>query len=321
MSRIHEALKKAELEHSEGLDAPAPQDLRAALEDTPLTAIPTGTPPAVREGVAEALSLDLLRERLPVGDWLRDSKAARFADVTAQVYHSGAEEFRTLRSRLYHIREKQSLQTILVTSALPGEGKTFVALNLARVIAQQPQRSVLVIDADLRASRVHEALAAARSPGLTEYLQGKAGFLDMIQRGHADNFFFIGSGAPNVNPVELLGTGRLRSLINHLTPVFDWILMDSPPAGFLSDSSLLAKASDGVLLVFQSGLTPYDSAQKVCKEFAPEQLVGVVLNRVPPELGYGHYYYDGYGHSQRAAQGNDLTKAQHQSTSLVRTLA
>lgn len=310
MSRIHEALKKAELERSEGINAPVAERPApsADLHSTEDAFHEAGTP-AGGYRTTEPLSLDMLRQRCAAGDWRSDAKAIVFADVTAQTHPSGAEEFRTLRSRLEHLREKQALQTLLITSALPSEGKTFVTLNLARAIAQQPHRSVLVLDGDLRISRVHEGLGAAQSPGLTEYLKGEVEALDVIQRGPQDNLFVIAGGAPNANPVELLGTGRLRSLINLFMPIFDWILVDSPPAGFLSDSSLLAKVSDGVLLVVQSGVTPYDTAQKSCKEFPADQLVGVVLNRVPPGMGYGYYYYYGYGYgSGKGAQSNGHAK-------------
>lgn len=305
MSRIHEALKKAELERGEGTGVPVSERPAPAADSNPAAA-PASELRSSTGGyrISEALSLEMLRQHCAVGDWRPDTKAIVFADVNSHTHPSGAEEFRTLRSRLEHLREKQALQTLLITSALPSEGKTFVTLNLARAIAQQPHRNVLVIDGDLRISRVHEGLGARQSPGLTEYLKGEADALDVIQRGSQDNLFVIAGGAPNSNPVELLGTARLRALINLFLPVFDWILLDSPPAGFLSDSSLLAKLADGVLLVVQSGVTPYDTAQKSCKEFPPDQLVGVVLNRVPPGLGYGYYYYYGYGYGQSAPQTN-----------------
>lgn len=306
MSRIHEALKKAELQRGEGVSAPVSErpEPAADLHSPGESSYEKG--PGVTYRTEGPLSLDSLRQHCAVGDWRPDAKAVVFADATAQTHPSGAEEFRTLRSRLERLREKQALQTLLITSALPSEGKTFVTLNLARAIAQQQHRSVLVIDGDLRISRVHEGLGAALSPGLTEYLKGQADALDVIQRGPQDNLFVIAGGAANANPVELLGAGRLRALINLFMPVFDWILIDSPPAGFLSDTSLLAKVSDGVLLVVQSGVTPYDTAQKSCKEFPPDQLVGVVLNRVPPGMGYGYYYYYGYGYGsgQKSPQSN-----------------
>lgn len=315
MSRIHEALKKAELDQSEDPKTPeagaaepsiltevAPPPLSAALE--------TARSSEITGARFEPLTLDALQRQVPAAEWRADSKAILFADSSGSRRHpSGAEELRTLRSRLYHIRERQPLQTILVTSALPGEGKTFVTLNLARAIAQQEQRSVLVVDADLRLSRIHEGLGAAPAPGLVEYLKGEADALAVLQRGPEDNLFIIAGGVANANPVELLGTGRLRALLNRFTPVFDWILLDSPPAVFLSDASLLAKVCDGVLMVVQSGVTPFDTAQKACREFPEKQLVGVILNRVPPGSGYGYYYYYGsaYGSKEQPKNGKRPT--------------
>ncbi|HUI41176.1 MAG TPA: CpsD/CapB family tyrosine-protein kinase [Terriglobia bacterium] len=310
MSRIHEALKKAQLERGAG-QGPAEPDLGAVGEPGP-------PPPAMIEdsalvasgGIAtaafEPLTLESIRQQCPVSDWKPDAKAVLFADPASSARPSGAEEFRTLRSRLYHLREKRPLQSVLVTSALPSEGKTFVTLNLARAIAQQPHRSVLVIDADLRIARIHEGLGASPTPGLSDYLRGEADLISILQRGPEDNFFIIPGGSSNANPSEFLGTGRLRTLLNRVTPAFDWILLDSPPCVFLSDASLIAKVCDGVLIVVQSGLTPFDTARKARREFPEEQLVGVVLNRVPAGLTYGAYYYYGsgygYGYGRKAAE-------------------
>jgi protein-tyrosine kinase len=315
MSRIHEALKQAELEQSGGpktteAGAAEPAILIEAQLPPASAALETSRSRELAGASFEPLTLDALRRQVPAAEWRGDSKAILFADASGSHTHpSGAEEFRTLRSRLYHIRERQPLQTILVTSALPSEGKTFVTLNLARAIAQQEQRSVLVVDADLRISRIHEGLGAAAAPGLAEYLRGDADALSVLQRGPDDNLFIIAGGVANANPVELLGTGRLRALLNRFTPAFDWILLDSPPAVFLSDASLLSKVCDGVLMVVQSGVTPFDTAQKACREFPEKQLVGVILNRVPPGSGYGYPYYygSGYGAKQPAQNGKSPT--------------
>src|SRR5260370_22961978 len=106
----------------------------------------------------------------------------------------GAEEFRTLRSRLYHAREKMTLKKILITSALPKEGKSFTSANLAQVLVRQHGRRVLLIDADLRGPRLHLMLGTTNSPGLSDYLQGKSDELSIMQRGSMENLFFIPTG-------------------------------------------------------------------------------------------------------------------------------
>ena len=111
-----------------------------------------------------------------------------------QRQRQGTEEFRTLRSRLYHLREKMPLKTVLVTSALPKEGKSFTATNLAQVMVRQQGRRVLLIDADLRAPRLHRMLGTTSDPGLSDYLQGKSDEFSIMQRGPLENLFFIPSG-------------------------------------------------------------------------------------------------------------------------------
>src|SRR5207237_6981064 len=125
----------------------------------------------------------------------------------------GSEEFRTLRSRLYQIREKMTLKKILVTSALPKEGKSFTAANLAQVMVRQHGRRVLLIDADLRGPRLHLMLGTAPGPGLSDYLQGKNDEFSIMQRGPMDNLFFIPSGTGIEDPAELVGNGKLKVLL------------------------------------------------------------------------------------------------------------
>jgi protein-tyrosine kinase len=307
MSRIHDALKKAELERAENFEpSPAPPAAVSPELATETELVPDSL--ASHGAVAapfEPLTLEALYQRCPASPWHPDPKVVLFS--TAKDHAPGTEEFRTLRSRLYQIREKQQLQTVLVASALPAEGKTFVALNLAQVIAQQKSRSVVVIDADLRISRMHEVLGASQSPGLSDYLNGEADIFSILQRGALDNLFLIAGGKPYNNPVELLSTGRLRGLMNRLTPIFDWIIIDSPPSVPLSDASLLSEVADGVLIVVLSGSTPYDMAQKLRQNLPAQSLLGVVLNRVPEGLTYTSYYY-GYGKSEPQNQNGHKKK-------------
>jgi capsular exopolysaccharide synthesis family protein len=205
----------------------------------------------------------------------------------------GAEEFRTLRSRLYQLRERQVLKKILVTSSLPKEGKSFVAANLAQVLVQQRGRRALLIDADLRAPGLHSALGAKSAPGLSDYLSGTADELAILQRGPMENLFFVPAGTMAPNPAELVTNGKLRGLLARFEPVFDWIIVDSPPVIPVSDASLMASWCDGVLLVARSNVTPADLARKARLEFAENQLLGVVLNGVEVDSSeyYSRYYY------------------------------
>jgi protein-tyrosine kinase len=206
----------------------------------------------------------------------------------------GAEEFRKLRSHLELLREQQRLRTILLSSPLPQEGKTFACANLAQVIARQRERRVLVIDADLRLPRLHLSFGANLKPGLSDYLSGAADEFSIIQRGPITNLSFISGGELASNPSELIGNGRLKLLLQALGPAFDWIILDSPPAVPVSDARLLAELCEGVLLVVKAGSTPFDVAQKACQEFREKSLLGVILNRVEPTYAYSSYYSSYY---------------------------
>jgi len=196
----------------------------------------------------------------------------------------GTEEFRTLRSQLYQLREKQPLRTILVTSSLPREGRTFVAANLAQVMARQPGCRTLLIDADLRNPSLHLALGTSAMPGLSEYLLGEVDELGILQRGQMENLFFLASGRPVSGQTEVVSNGRLKSLLDRLEPLFDWIIIDSPAAIPVSDSGLIANFCDGVLMVVRSDSTPFDLVRKARQKFNPERLLGVVLNGIPAEI-------------------------------------
>lgn len=305
MSRIHDALKKAEQERAPSLpvgpgndvgllhrEAPAVESVRSAVHTAPLSVT---SPP------------DLLSRETVLGsarrtDWHPDAKKLMFSNP--QVPGFGPEQLRTLRSRLYQIRDRMPLKTLLVTSALPGEGKTFLAANLAETFARQHERRILIIDGDLRWSRMHALLGAPPEPGLTAYLQDQASLADIMQRGTPDNLYFIPGGKDVGNPAELLHSGRFKKLLDSVTPHFDWVIIDSPPAVPVSDPSLMADLCDGVLLVVHAGITPFDVAQKVTQEYREKRLVGVVLNRIDnrtadSELGYG--YYD-YGHKDKVGK-------------------
>jgi capsular exopolysaccharide synthesis family protein len=303
MSRIHEALKKAEAERASALHG---EGVLPTAVDPTLTAsarrLPRETAGGVESAVAtvaepprETITFEALRQACARPAWNPDRKTMLF--LSNEDHASGTEEFRTLRSRLYKIREKQPLRSLLVTSSLPAEGKTFVAANLAQVISRQHERRTLLIDADLRRSQMHLPLGAPQSPGLAEYLRGDSDAMAVIQQSPQDNLFFIPGGQPSANPAELLGNGRFQQLLETTAPVFDWIILDSPPVVPVADASMLARMVDGVLFVVRAGSTPYDLAQKACLEFRDKHLVGVVLNRQDSQVGRGSYYgyYTGYG--------------------------
>ena len=300
MSRIHDALKKAEQERvaiQEG--AAQTSSVTSQVSDAPVFAEPTSSSRAASGGgmmpaMSSPFSLETLLARCTHPEWKPDMSVMLFmnGDDNAR----GTEQFRTLRSRLYSMREKMTLKSLLVTSALPREGKSFTSANLAQVMVRQHGRRVLLIDADLRGPRLHLMLGTEPGPGLSDYLQGRTDEFSIIQRGPMENLFFMPSGTGIEDPAELVGNGRLKILLQRLGPLFDWIVVDSPPALPVSDASVLAKACDGVLMVVRSNSTPSDAARKARQEFSDTALVGVVLNGTSQESApYERYYYETYG--------------------------
>jgi len=209
----------------------------------------------------------------------------------------GTEEFRTLRSRLYQLREKHPLKKILVASSLPKEGKSFVAANLAQALVRQLGRRALLIDADLRAARLHLALGTSVSPGLSEYLLGEADEFSIMQRGAMENLFFVPAGRTTSNPAELVANGRMKLLLDRVESLFDWIIIDSPPVIPVSDAGVMANHCDGVLMVVRSNTTPANIARKARAEFDDRLLLGVVLNGSKNQSAEYNQYYSVYGKS------------------------
>lgn len=311
MSRIHDALRRLEegnpgRSFESGIAPPestAPDRSAAPDSETPLSQS-RGEGSIRRGGLLTAFA-----EQCPQTEWAPDPSAILF--YAEEFRTPGSEEFRTLRSHLELVRETQPLQTLLITSPMPGEGKTFVAANLAQVIVWQRERHVLLIDGDLRSSKLHKSLGVPAVPGLSDYLRGDVDDFAVVRRGPLENFFFIPAGTSVPNASELIANGRFRMLLKRLAAAFDWIIIDSPPAIPVADARIIAEFCDGVLLVLQTGETPGDLAQLAYGGFRAKRFVGVVLNHVDPRSAYGYDYHYPKGNSVPKDNGNRLKKLLH----------
>jgi len=305
MRRIHEALKKAAQERSALLSSATSPDLVDVSADVRRTTVSAEdrTAPLLVDlppkQDSSFLSFEELVKKCARPQWQPDPRSNVFDGAHSD--QIGAESFRTLRSRLYQIAGAQKLKRVLVTSSVPEEGKTFVTVNLAQSLARQDQSRVLLIDADLRVSRMHQVLGAPATPGLTDYLRGQADECAVIQRGLEGNLCFIPGGSPVSNPSELLLGARMKYLLERVTPVFDWLVLDSPPALPVHDASLIADLCDGVLFIVRAGATDFEVAEKASSEFRDKNLLGVILNRAEKSDSYGGYYY---GYSAAAKKKN-----------------
>ena len=296
MSRIHEALKKAAQERNAqgGANSNAGVDVFAEglaggfLSDNRTPA--EGLAASDGDENAALLRFQQYVKNCPRPAWKIDANGSVFCPDS--LAPSAAERFRTLRSRLYQLAAAQPLRRLLVTSSLPAEGKTFIAAKLAQSFVRQPNRRVLLIDADLRAARLHLSLGAPTTPGLTEYLRGEADESRVIQVGPEGNLCLIAGGGRVSNPSEILHSERMRRLLDNVSQNFDWVILDSPPALAVYDASILADMCDGVLFVVRAGATDSTIAERAVSEFRQKNLLGVVLNRVEESDTYGEYYYD-----------------------------
>ena len=295
MSRVYEALKNAQeqrtapgpvpgtampLESGDGEPAQRVPEILAAVRHE---GAPTGA------GSARQLQFEELQQRCAKPGWKQSARWTVFSSQGS--VERQAEQFHTLRARLYSLRETRPIQTLLVTSTTVGEGKTFVAINLAQSIARQRGRRALLIDADLRASRLHIALGAPSAPGLSDYLAGEADECSVIQTDAQESLFFIPAGKPSADPAELLGNNQLQTLFSRVLLLFDWIIVDSPPTLPVSDAGVLAGKCDGVIFVVRAGVAAFDMAQAACAELKNRNLLGVVLNGVDDHAIYGAYGY------------------------------
>jgi protein-tyrosine kinase len=317
MSRIYEALQKAESERKSdrrepelGIpEQPASAAMTTAVAEpeeavftaprfaeAPIATEPYAEPPARRMG---GESLDL--SRIPARPW-----ALSLPQLPALLERGPAvEQFRSLRSRIFELRDISPLKTILVSSGVPQEGKSFISTNLALSLARHKNSKVLLIDGDMRRYTLHQILGCESHPGLADYLAGKASVLDVMQRPELSqtaiagttpilpNLTFIAGGNGGDKAADLSGSPRFGELIRLVAPHFDWIIVDSSPVLPVSDAVNLARWCDGVLLVARGGVTKFPVAQRAQSELKASNILGFVLNAVQetPEVG-GYYGYD-----------------------------
>ena len=305
MTRIHEALTKAGQEYpaAQAIDSLFQLDSTRPIESESKDAPPSGIGSPRRVNIlapaaTDPLELDDLRKRCSYPEWSLDPAVDVFSDPGLSALC--AEQFRTLRSRLCQLRGNRPVRTILITSAVAGEGKTFVAFNLAQAIVRQPDQRVLIIDADLRCSRLHGIFGAPNALGLSDYLGGRADELAIIQSGHEGNLYLIPGGTRIANPSELLANGRFKRLIERVAPLFDWIIVDSTPCLPVTDANIAANSCDGLLLVVKAYSTPAEIAQRARQELQDRNVLGVVFNSVQESIvSYGSYYnYPQNGHDE-----------------------
>ena len=216
---------------------------------------------------------------------------------------AAAEAFRGLRTSVQFSRPDTVVQTILVTSASPGEGKSTVASNLAAVMAQSGRRTLLV-DADLRRPRVHKLFGMVQEPGLTEFLSGRGDSRDLTV---ADDLDVLPAGTFVPNPAEYLGSKAFRDLVETFKTTYDVIVIDAPPVMAATDPILLSTQVDGTVVVTSAGDTKDFEVNHAVEEIqgVGGTVIGVVLNRFDVSSEYGYRYQYAYKYGQKYTYGHE----------------
>ena len=275
MSRVHDALRKAE---QLGMSPLPPTEERSAIADT-----------AGHYGPERTVELTDLLIRVPEIPFTV-SPEVHLIDIN-NPHDMPGEEFRSLRTRLNHLKTQQELNSLVVTSASPAEGKTFTAVNLALVQAQLSENSVLLADLDLRRPTIHTLLQTDRAPGFSDYLLEQAPLEQCIRKVGNTNLYFMPAGSPVKNPLELLNLRHVRTTIEALPKVFNWFIIDTPPLLFSADANLLATLADGTLIVVRIGATTFDNITRAMQTLCENNVLGIVVNGARATELYSKYAY------------------------------
>lgn len=204
------------------------------------------------------------------------------------------EQYKAIRTNIEYSAADRELKLILVTSAIPGDGKSVTSSNLAVVFSQQGKK-VLLIDADMRKPTIHKNFGLENNAGITSILSRKATVEEVINDTSIDNLSILTCGPLPPNPTELLTSKALENLLNKVYEEYDVIILDTPPVLAVADAQILSKYADGVILVVSSGRTEKEKVKKAkhILESSNANLIGVVLNNKKQEKADTYYYYYG----------------------------
>jgi protein-tyrosine kinase len=293
MSRVHDALRRAE---QAGLLSPPVA--RANGEARPNAG-------AVQDHGPNLANLLEQVEEIP----FRAATDSLLIDV-ARPHEAPMEEFRTLRTRLNHMKTLQPIHTVVMTSPSPAEGKSLSAANLALVQAHLAGNTTLLADFDFRRPIVHTLFGIDRSPGITDYLLGRVPLHQAIKKVAGTNLYLMTAGEAVINPLELLNLREVKHLLDRLPTLFNWIVLDSPPLLFAADANLLSTLCHGTLLVVRVGHTTIDSVTRAMQSLCNNNVLGIVVNGARRGELYSKYtYYHSYYTPKEEEEKKDLDQA------------
>jgi len=222
--------------------------------------------------------------------------------ATAGISHVSVEQYRKLAATLHHAQTERGIKTVMVSSAVAGEGKTLTVSNLALTLSESYRRRVILIDADLRRPSLHQVFDLPNVSGLNDGLKADTERpLPLIQI--SSTLTVLTAGRPDPDPMSALTSPRMRRILEEAASLFEWVLIDTPPVGLLPDARLLASMADAALLVIRAGRSPFELVKRAAEGLGQDRIIGVVLNGAEyyQERSTGYYGYGGYygyeGHS------------------------
>lgn len=243
-------------------------------------------------------------------DVVLNNKLVSFFEPSSMV----SEQFRRLRTLIIRPWMDNSPKTIMVTSAMAGEGKSLVAINLAITIAVDLHNNAVIVDCDLRNPSLSRWFGLKEQQGLSDYLLGKAALSDLLIKTSVEKLSILPGGPLQENPVELIGSDKMKSLVQDLKSRYEdrYIILDSSPLLATTEPSVLNELVDGILLVIRSGVTPRETIQQGLKFLDKKKIIGTVLNgmdfkteaMIRRYFGTNRYYYDYHYSKMDQQQGN-----------------
>jgi protein-tyrosine kinase len=207
-----------------------------------------------------------------------------------------AEDFKTLRSQILFPKNSERPRTIMVTSAFPGEGKTFVAANLAVSLALGINEYVLLVDADLRKPNLHEMFGYSNTEGLHEYLAGRRKLPDLIIRTRIEKLSLLAAGSSPSNPAELLSSTMMKEFLQEVKGRYQdrFIIIDANPTQITAEANVLANYVEGIIFVVMAQKSPRETIQRSIEDLGKKKILGIVFNGYSKAHKNYHKYYKKY---------------------------
>ncbi len=314
MGKTSKVLKKS----GYSLDVPTQSDNNTMTERlVDIAANPAIEAQIETDGSTDQSALTKVIQQFPPSASQWDERLGKVTSFSNKI----GESFRVLRSKILLPQDgRPAPKTIMVTSALPCEGKSFVSANLGIALAQGVDQHALLVDCDLRAPSLAQLFGISPERGLADYLQDNHDISSLLQKTAMEKLTILASGLPPANPADLLGSEKMSKLVTELAARYPdrYVIFDTPPLEVASESKVLSKAVDGVVLVIRQGISSRPLIEKFISDIGKDKIIGVIFNghksnfistRLVDKSHYYGNYYTNSGEKNRAAANTSRQQA------------